>query len=350
MSDIDGLIAELEQDYSNNAHAVNVLGQDGVLDKNNQFITELTYISQAEDNETRIIRLKEVIAGLSEAQKWPFMEALSSLAKLLVSMTDDVDEGGVTELARQLLLHKGFDVEQSSLAFRVLVSKLSTSSKLKNELINLVAEGDATSERELQQLLSPTAIQVPITTTEVAEESHSPLFSEVYEEFITHKINKEKLTTKMQQDYARRYAVWKVLVEDKPIDQYKPKDIGQFIDTCFELPKMHLAPYNKMTWEQRLSCDVPEEDRQASKSVHQYYKWLQGVFAYAKRDTIGYIEISPCSIKRNFTTNVRGIFNDAELKKLIESADCSGQQKLATFLEFSQYNRSDSFGLNPPLY
>ncbi|PNH92549.1 hypothetical protein C1O24_20335 [Vibrio diazotrophicus] len=30
--------------------------------------------------------------------------------------------------------------------------------------------------------------------------------------------------------------------------------------------------------------------------------------------------------------------------------DCSGQLKLATILEFSQYNRSDSLGVRPPLY
>ncbi|AOY45948.1 integrase [Vibrio cholerae] len=30
--------------------------------------------------------------------------------------------------------------------------------------------------------------------------------------------------------------------------------------------------------------------------------------------------------------------------------DCSGQLKLATVLEFSQYNRSDSLGVRPPLY
>ncbi len=29
---------------------------------------------------------------------------------------------------------------------------------------------------------------------------------------------------------------------------------------------------------------------------------------------------------------------------------CSGQQILATVLEVNQYNRSDSFGVNPPLY
>ncbi len=30
--------------------------------------------------------------------------------------------------------------------------------------------------------------------------------------------------------------------------------------------------------------------------------------------------------------------------------ECSGQQKLVTVLEFSQYNRSDSLGVKPPLY
>ncbi len=29
---------------------------------------------------------------------------------------------------------------------------------------------------------------------------------------------------------------------------------------------------------------------------------------------------------------------------------CSGQLKLATVLELSQYKRSDSLGVNPPLY
>ncbi|WP_435000213.1 hypothetical protein ACRZ5S_22580 (plasmid) [Vibrio scophthalmi] len=33
-----------------------------------------------------------------------------------------------------------------------------------------------------------------------------------------------------------------------------------------------------------------------------------------------------------------------------QPATCSGQLKLATVLEFSQYNRSDSLGVRPPLY
>ncbi|EKO3375667.1 MULTISPECIES: PAS domain-containing protein [Vibrio] len=33
-----------------------------------------------------------------------------------------------------------------------------------------------------------------------------------------------------------------------------------------------------------------------------------------------------------------------------EYRGCNGQLKLATVLEFSQYNRSDSLGVRPPLY
>ena len=42
--------------------------------------------------------------------------------------------------------------------------------------------------------------------------------------------------------------------------------------------------------------------------------------------------------------HTRGLLKD------IESSNCSGQQKLATALEFFQNNRSDSFGVKPPLY
>ncbi len=41
--------------------------------------------------------------------------------------------------------------------------------------------------------------------------------------------------------------------------------------------------------------------------------------------------------------------DDSESRYCID-VHCSGQLKLATVLEFSQYNRSDSLGVRPPLY
>ena len=44
---------------------------------------------------------------------------------------------------------------------------------------------------------------------------------------------------------------------------------------------------------------------------------------------------------------------DIDLEERFSRGDwlkCSGQLKLATVLEFSQYKRSDSLGVNPPLF
>ena len=44
-------------------------------------------------------------------------------------------------------------------------------------------------------------------------------------------------------------------------------------------------------------------------------------------------------------------WSDLEISTLkAEGGFCSGQVKLATVLESFQYKRSDSFGVNPPLY
>ncbi len=48
-----------------------------------------------------------------------------------------------------------------------------------------------------------------------------------------------------------------------------------------------------------------------------------------------------------------GFKKDKELNwnvPLYDGSMCSGQQILATVLEVNQYNRSDSLGVNPPLY
>ncbi len=48
-------------------------------------------------------------------------------------------------------------------------------------------------------------------------------------------------------------------------------------------------------------------------------------------------------------------FTETQIVNILKLADsgmkvCSGQQKLVTVLELSQYNRSDSLGVKPPLY
>jgi integrase len=234
---------------------------------------------------------------------------------------EGVDTDGLPKQANELLTANGYSVNPNSLPYRVLLSKLKASNAIGDELLSSIFSENFIGERQLQGLLAPMPAVQQVTEPIPSEpESTAPLFSQVYSEFLQHKINKDKLSEKMQKSYERLHIVWLAIAEDKPIDTYTKQDIGLFIDKCFELPRMNIAPYNKMTWEQRLNVDVPDEDTQSPKSVEQYYKWVMGVFSYAKRDTIAYIAESPCTIRRNFKAKVRGMFNDKELVALLNSA------------------------------
>jgi integrase len=323
ISDIDPMIAKLEQGYSDKGHTLNALSHNSLLGLDDNVKEQYLYIAQASDNEQRLVRFGEVVAGLTQEQKWPFIESFSTIIKAMSFIdTDNVDnDEGLQDQATQLLNASGYSIDPDSVSYRVLLSKLKSSNDVRDELLHSIFGGDSIGERELKalldsapapQMLAPRELEKPVST--------KPLFSQVYVEFLEHKINKDKLTEKMQKAYERLHIVWLAIAENKSIDTYTPQDIGRFIDRCFELPRMNISPYNKMTWEERLDVDVPDEDLQSPKSVQQYYKWIMGVFSYAKRDTIAYITVSPCSIKRNFKARTRGIFSDSELTLLLKSA------------------------------
>mgnify|MGYP000179084923 CR=1 FL=1 len=201
--------------------------------------------------------------------------------------SDNVDnDEGLKDQASQLLKASGFNIDQDSVSYRVLLSKLKASNDLRDELLSSIFTGDSIGERELKSLISLSPVAQQLSTIEPLQpKSTKPLFSQVYAEFLAHKINKDKLSLKMQQSYERMHIVWLALVEDKPIDSYTKQDIGRFIDRCFELPRMNIGPYNKMTWEQRLEVDAPDEDLQSPKSVQQYHKWViyLGIYTGARR-------------------------------------------------------------------
>lgn len=336
ISDIDPMIAKLEQGYSDKGHTLNALSTDSLLGLNETFKEQYLYIAQAQDNEQRLVRFSEVVARLTQEQKWPFLESFSTVIKAMSFVdSDNVDnDEGLKDQASQLLNASGYTIDQHSVSYRVLLSKLKASNDLRDELLSSIFTGDSIGERELKSLISSSiAPQVHNTSEPQQPKSNKPLFSQVYSEFLALKVNKDKLSLKMQQSYERMHIVWQALVDDKPIDSYTKQDIGRFIDRCFELPRMNISPYNKMTWEQRLDVDAPDEDLQSPKSVQQYHKWVMGVFSYAKRDTIAYITVSPCAIRRNFKARIRGIFDDKELLALLKAA----QQERTTWKKWVIY-------------
>ncbi|MBS3799100.1 site-specific integrase [Pseudoalteromonas sp. BDTF-M6] len=322
IADIDPMIAKLEQGFSDGGHAVNALGDKSILELDDRFKELFVHMADSDSNDERVNRFAEVLKGLSDDERWSFLESMSSVMKVFSRMEDEPLEGeGIPQQANELLAEHGFAIEPNSLPYRVLLSKLKASNAVRDELLASIFNEDFLGEREVQGLLTKAPEPMVVApVVEVEEEPKGPLFSEVYAEFLEFKIKKEKLTEKIQKDYERFHTVWQIVMDDRPIDQYKPKDIGRFVDRCFELPRMNIAPYNKMTWQERLECEVPEDDVTSPKSVQQFYKWAQSVFAYAKRDTVDYISVSPCSIKRDFTSNTRGAFSDLELNHFLNAA------------------------------
>lgn len=319
MHHIDSVVSELEQSYNDNAHMLKVLGSNCPMDFPDSFHHALASLSEGDSSVSSDQKLVELVDSLSNIEKSAFMQYLASVLTRFIKGEEEINEQGLVSNAKDALARNDLTADEKSLEFQVLLSKLKSSSQIQNSLIETVASEDGVRERELTQLLQTAKGEVSAPRAEFT--TNAPLFSEVYAEFLQHKIAKEKLDDKVQQDYARKHVVWQSLVEDKPIDLYTPRDIGRFIDRCFELPKMNIAPYSKMSWAERLEVDVPEEDMISPKSVSHFYKWLQGIFAFAKRDTIGYINASPCSIKREYKSRIRGIFDDIELQVFLKAAD-----------------------------
>jgi len=321
LNDIDGIIAESESNSSNVFHGFNILGDVHLSDLPSDVLTFVADVLMTEDHAERRRKM-----SLYAAQSEEFESAMAWAFRSL-NVVSEADERANTDhsntIVSSLLDDLGYEYSPNSMAFKVLSKRLATSRDIKRKLANAIVQEDAIAERKLETLLKtkPSVSNQMHVAPVAAPASQAPLFSEVYQEFLRHKIHKENLTPRMQSGYERNYKIWTALSEDKPIDQYEPRDIGIFIDRCFELPKMNKAPYSSMSWQERLNTDVKEEDVVAPKTVSQYYKWLQGVFAYAKRDTVGYIKSSPCTIRRDFKQRKRGSFTDAEIKVFLHYLD-----------------------------
>lgn len=216
--------------------------------------------------------------------------------------------------AIEVLKKHDVQFDTNSLEFIRFKSLLENSRNLQTKFLASCLLKDQESQQVFESLITP-KFNVGNNTNPVPKsEPSGPLFSKVHQEFLEFKI-KEGLSERLQNEYARFYEIWCLLVEDKPIEAYKASDIGRFIDRCYQLPRKNRAPYSKMSFKECLDYDVPPEDCVQPKTVQGYYKWLQGVFSYAKRDTVEYIQHSPCTIKREFKQRIRGAFNSTELNK-----------------------------------
>ncbi len=80
--------------------------------------------------------------------------------------------------------------------------------------------------------------------------------------------------------------------------------------------------------------------------------WLGQIYD----DWFGFVIDEPISLRQGMDYLMRVRINENDIMKFDDGLNtfmlkgCGGQQQLATALEFFQDNRSDSFGVKPPLY
>lgn len=157
-------------------------------------------------------------------------------------------------------------------------------------------------------------------------ESNTPIFSIVYKGFLEKKIS-AGLSVSMQSEYQRFFSAWQATMEDKSIGEYGRKEIEVFLETVSRLPRRNLKAYRDIPIHELFKVEYPKKDLISAKTVLQYKRWIQGVFAYARDEDL--IKTSPVNkVKGDFnkSTTTYGAYSDFEIRKLLEVSAGNGKE------------------------
>ena len=105
-------------------------------------------------------------------------------------------------------------------------------------------------------------------------------FQQLFDEFLAYK--QSTLTQKQYDNYCTDFPIFLHFIGNKPINQITTRDLKRCLQSCLLLPKRNLALYKGKPIAELADMDVPEEHRLADRSVLNFKKLLQGIFAYAK--------------------------------------------------------------------
>ncbi|HSX50852.1 MAG TPA: tyrosine-type recombinase/integrase [Cellvibrio sp.] len=135
-------------------------------------------------------------------------------------------------------------------------------------------------------------IQIPsdLKGTVIEQDGNSLLFSELFEEFMAHKIA-NKLSDKLSKNYRADFPIFLHFIGNKPIDKIVRRDVRTCLLSCLKFPRRNLRPYLGLPIAELAAMEVPESDWLSDRSVLNFKKLLQGIFAYAKEQE--YIRESP---------------------------------------------------------
>lgn len=150
------------------------------------------------------------------------------------------------------------------------------------------------------------------------------LFSELFEEFISHKCDpliaqqeqRRPLSLKQQNEHRRHKDNIVAVMGDIPIDAITRQIAKNALIACAALPKKNLKRYRSLAVVELFELEIPEQDRIQPKTHLGIKKTFQGIMRFAVEKD--YLAISPLeglrlrsSIQKTFSS-----FTDLEVRKI----------------------------------
>jgi integrase len=216
---------------------------------------------------------------------------------------------------------------------RVRVIKEMTKSKSLMKLITVNLPGgfeakiDYGGDLEKETLAAARLVEREGNETSLATRGDTHfMFSKLFDQFLSHKVQKKALSQNMVEDYARSYEAIVEIMGDLPVATIKRRDLKNALESCADLPKRNLKPYKGKTVKELLEMDIPDEHRISGKTVDNIKKVLQGVFSYAVQEEI--LQDSPArDLKLNLPKdNTYAAFADSEVAKILQA--CYEERKV----------------------
>lgn len=164
---------------------------------------------------------------------------------------------------------------------------------------------------------------LPTELIEPFDEQESPsllLFSGLHAQFIEHKIEKRKLSPKIQGDYQRYLSDWLDLMGDNDVSEITTRDIKWFALSLSQLPKRNLKAYKGLAASVLIEMSFLDEDGLRPNYAREGVKWLQGVFVYAVDQE--YLKHSPAvGIKLDLDRpKPFANYSNAEVRRMLKAA------------------------------
>ncbi|XXJ21688.1 site-specific integrase [Desulfovibrio caledoniensis] len=184
-------------------------------------------------------------------------EIIGKLQKSLARGEYTISEGSTDEFIEWA----GLDVEPESFDYNKLLREVL---KRDIELWRIYQQRDQGNyQYEKDYFRDFTTPQVPVPSTGPT----GPLLSEALAAFLEGN-NQWKATS--YKEYKTVAELLPAILGDMPVSQVDHEAMRTYVAKLRTLPKRNKKPYNKMSWDQRLACDVPSQDLVTDGTIQNY--------------------------------------------------------------------------------